>query len=289
MVKSRLVRSVDPDPYPHLPVERGKKDKGVGIWVPQDKHRFLCDYLHASRYAWKRWPERVFIDPFCGPGRIQVEGESFTREGGAVLAWRTLADEAPFSRMLVGDIDPMRAEACERRLQARGATVKSFTGPATETIKAMVQEVPRNALCIAYIDPYNLEFLSFSIIEELAKLKVDLAINFCTMDLQRNAEFEFDPERARFDDAAPGWREDKEIREASKQNVKLAFFRYWCRLVEGLGFEHSREMPLVHNNAGQPIYRMVFFARGHDLPKRIWADVARGRNQSFEFSDCSSN
>lgn len=80
----------------------------------------------------------------------------------------------------------------------------------------------------------------------------------------------------------PGWRVDKEIREASKQNVKLAFFRYWCRLVEGLGFEHSREMPLVHNNAGQPIYRMVFFARGHDLPKRIWNDVARGQNRSLE-------
>ena len=47
---------------------------------------------------------------------------------------------------------------------------------------------------MAYLDPYNLELLAFSIIQELSKLKkVDLAINFSTMDLQRNADLEFDP------------------------------------------------------------------------------------------------
>jgi three-Cys-motif partner protein len=282
MSKSPIMLPIEPDSHPDLPVERGPKNKGVGTWVPQDKHRLMCDYLYASRYAWKKWPERIFIDPFCGPGRIQVEGESFTRDGGAVMAWRALADEAPFSRMLVGDLDPDRARACEQRLRARGAPVTSYAGPAVETIKVMVREVPKNALCMAYIDPYNLELLSFSILEALADLKVDLAINFSTMDLQRNAESEFDPARARFDDAAPGWREDTEVLSSSKQNVKLAFFRYWCRLVQDLGFEHSREMPLVHNNHGHPIYRMVFFARGHDLPNRIWSDVARGPNRSLE-------
>lgn len=136
-------------------------------------------------------------------------------------------------------------------------------------------------LCMALVDPYNLELLDFSIIKELAKLrKVDLAINFSTMDLQRNAELEFDPNRARFDETAPGWREDPAIRTASKQNVPLAFFKYWCDLVKGLGFEHGKEMPLVHNDQGRPIYRMVFFAR-HDLPKRIWSDVARGPNRQL--------
>jgi three-Cys-motif partner protein len=135
---------------------------------------------------------------------------------------------------------------------------------------------------MAYIDPYNLELLSFSIIEELAKLKVDLAVNFSTMDLQRNAELEFDPKRARFDGTAPGWRRDPDILNASKQNLALAFFKYWCDLVRALGFEHSKEMPLVRNEQGRAIYRMVFFAR-HDLPNRIWSDVARGPNRAFEF------
>lgn len=276
--------TVHPDPCPALIVERGPKDKGVGSWVPAHKHRLLCEYLHATRNAWKKWPSHVFIDPFAGPGRIQVEGEKSTRDGGAVLAWRALANTAPFTNMLVGDLDPVRADACEQRLKTIGAPALSFVGPAVETVKLMAAAIPPRSLCMAFIDPYNLEFLSFSIIQELAKLKVDLAINFSTMDLQRNAELEFDPKRARFDGTAPGWRQDSNVLSVSKQNVALAFFQYWCRQVRALGFEHSKEMPLVHNEQGRAIYRMVFFARDK-LPNRIWNDIARGPNRSFQFDE----
>jgi three-Cys-motif partner protein len=119
--------------------------------------------------------------------------------------------------MLVGDLDPDRAHACAERLRAVGAPVTPFVGPADETIKSMVASIPPRSLCMAYIDPYNLELLSFSLIQALATLKVDLAINFSTMDLQRNAELEFDPKRARFDGTAPGWRRDPiSSRQANK-------------------------------------------------------------------------
>jgi hypothetical protein len=52
--------------------------------------------------------------------------------------------------------------------------------------------------------------------------------------------------------------------------------------VLGLGFKHSKEMPLVHNNDNHPIYRLVFFAR-HELPLRVWGDVARGPNRELDF------
>ena len=274
-----------PDPCPSLIVERGPQDKGVGSWVPQEKHRLLCEYLEGSRFAWRKWRSRVFIDPFAGPGRIQVAGETQTRDGGAVRAWRSLAQDAPFTRLFVGDLNPERVAACESRLNALGAPATAFPGPAAETVKAMVAAVPARSLCMAYLDPYNLEFLSFSVIEEIAKLaNVDLAINFCTMDLQRNVELEFDTSRARFDEAAPGWRQHPPILSASRPNVKLAFLRYWIDRVRGLGFEHSREMPLIRNDRGHGIYRIVFFAR-HDFPTRIWSDVARGPNKSLGLFD----
>jgi len=144
----------------------------------------------------------------------------------------------------------------------------------------MVAAVPQGALCMAYVDPYNLQALSFSILRTLATLKIDLAINFSTMDLQRNVDLETDPDRARFDDAAPGWRERFHRSGVSKSGQSGEFFRYWLQLVSDLGFKYSREMPLVSNDQGSPIYRMVFFAR-HDLPTRIWGDVARSRNRDL--------
>jgi three-Cys-motif partner protein len=215
------------------------------------------------------------MDPFAGPGRIQVRGEPSTREGGTVLAWRTLSKDAPFTKILVGDIDETRVHACKARLKAVGAPVQGFIGPAVETVHKMVEAVPRGSLCMAYIDPYNLSYLSFSILQALASLRADLAINFSDMDLKRNVNLESDPKRARFDDTAPGWREHQEKFGTSRSNMQLDFFRYWFGLVSRLGFEHSKEMPLVTNDNGSSLYRMVFFTH-HALPKRIWDDVARG-------------
>lgn len=272
-----------PDPYPSLVIERGPNDEGVGSWVPFEKHRLLRQYLDASRGAWAKWPNRVFIDPFAGPGRIQVKGEASTREGGSVVAWRALEKHAQFTHMFVGDISEARVSACEQRLKALGAPATSFIGPAATTIEQMVAAVPNGSLCFAYIDPYNLALLDFAMIKRLASLKkVDLAINFSTMDLKRNADHELDPDRARFDAAVPGWRDLPFAKTASKQSLQFELFKYWIQLVVGLGFTHSKEMPLITNNSGHEIYRMAFFAR-HDLPNRLWNDIAKGKNQSFDF------
>ena len=188
--------------------------------------------------------------------------------------------------MLVGDKIAERANACAARLKALGAPVTAFAGAAVDTVPKMVAAVPRGALCCAYVDPYNLELLSFDILKALANLKVDLAINFCTMDLTRNAELEFDSDRRPIRRNGSGLAGGAVNANTSKANMPGEFFKYWCGLVEGLGFQYSREMPLVRNDQGRPIYRMVFFAR-HDLPKRIWADVARGPNRTLDLFEGS--
>lgn len=269
---------VHPDPCPQLMIERGPEDRGVGSWVPRDKHRLLSDYLNGTRQAWKKWPQRTLIDPFCGPGRIQVKGESFTRDGGAVVAWRqSQASGAPFTKVLVGDLVGERSNACASRLAALGANVTPFVGPAIETVPAMMKQVPSGggSLCFAYIDPYNLQYLSFPLLKQLASLKVDLAIHFSTMDLLRNVDHELDPQRARFDEVAPGWRANARVVQASKNTLATEFFRYWMALVKDLNFTVAKEMPLITNDSNHGLYRMVFFAR-HELPLRIWDDVARG-------------
>lgn len=81
----RLVK--DADPMPHLPVEHGRNGDGVGSWVPDMKHTFLAKYVEGTRRAREKFKQRVYVDLFCGPGRIQVKGEPATRPGGAqVLA-----------------------------------------------------------------------------------------------------------------------------------------------------------------------------------------------------------
>lgn len=267
------------DSHPELIIERGPHGRGVGRWVPEEKHLYLTRYIDATREAQKKFRQRVLIDPFCGPGRIQVEGEPFTRDGGSIAAFRqSVASGAPYTKVLVGDIDDNRAHANEQRLRAAGASVQGFVGPAQQTIDAMIEAVPFGALALAYIDPYNLEYLSFSIIERLAKLQyVDFAVHFSLMDLTRNIDMELNPERDRFDHALPGWRSRVPTDTLAKASLPGWFFDEWCKAVEALGFKVSGQMPLITDGKGRSIYRLIFFSR-HPLPDRIWNDIARSRN-----------
>lgn len=280
----RLVISAAPeaDPLPNLDVDRGKNGDGVGQWVAQQKHMYLSTYIDAARAAAKSkyFSEWVFIDPFCGPGRMRQRNESTTRPGGSVVAWRqSQASGTPFGKVFIGDINPIKREACEARLRALGAPVQSFLGAAEKTVLDMVRAVPKNALCLVYLDPYNLELLSYSVIETLATLsKVDFVVHFSTMDLIRNVAAELDPERARFDEVSPGWRQ--RLGGVANQSLAVAFFDDWYKKVKTLNFEFSKAMPLITNDDQREIYKLVFFAR-HDLPIKLWADVARDPNLSL--------
>lgn len=268
------------DACPHLPVEQGPDGRGVGSWVPARKHMLLAEYLHSTRKAWAspHWRHRVYIDPFCSWGRARVDGEPFTRDGGAVVAWReSVASGAPFTHVFVGDIDPDRADGCAQRLRALGAPVRAFHGPASLTVPDMAAAVPGQALTLAFLDPYSLGLLTLDLFQALQRLRADVAAHFSVYDLVRNCEMELDPGRDRFEAVAPGWRQSPHVLGRSAANTRLAFFHFWRLQVEGLGWSSSGEVPLIHNDSGAPLYRLVFFAH-HELPLRVWADIARAQS-----------
>jgi three-Cys-motif partner protein len=284
-INKRLIlsREIEPDSHPDLSVDEGKNGGGVGSWVHEEKHRYLATYIDAARSAVNsgKFSQWVYIDPFCGPGRMRAKNESMTRPGGAMVAWRqSEISGAAFGKVLVGDIDGEKASACHQRLAAAGCGVKSFVGPADETVQSMIREVPPRALCLVYIDPYNLPLLSFKMIKALAALpKVDFVVHFSTMDLVRNVDAELDPQRARFDEVSPGWRE-RLGNTYNKTRLPAAFFDDWHAAVKGLGFTFSKGVPLIRNDDQREIYKLVFFAR-HDLPLKLWGDVSRDATRSL--------
>lgn len=280
MNNKRLITSEHPipDTYPELVIERGKNDKGVGKWVVEQKYSYLCMYIDAARKTTAKWTNLIYVDPFCGPGRIQVRDESFTRPNGAMTAWlQSKKSGSPFTKLLIGDISQERTNACHERLKAQGANVASFVGPAEETVKKMVTAIPTNSLCLVYVDPYNLELLNYEMIKTLAKLKyVDFVFHFSTMDLTRNIDFELT--RGRFDRVAPGWQEHTS--EASKSNLFPIFFKYWQKLIKALDYTCSKSMPLITNDRHAGIYNLIFFAK-HPLPLKFWKDITKSPNKDL--------
>src|SRR3954467_2676507 len=116
--------AANPDPCPGLRVLE------IGEWS-LEKHDLLRRYVHASWAARQKWPHRSFIDLFCGPGRVAVRKRNVQTDGGAVVAWRQAkATGGRFTQIVIGDIDPIAAEACKARLDALQAPVETLVGPA---------------------------------------------------------------------------------------------------------------------------------------------------------------
>ncbi|WP_334108934.1 three-Cys-motif partner protein TcmP [Methylobacillus sp.] len=269
-----------PDDYPGASIEKAKNGQGVGSWVHQDKHTLLCKFLIGSHAAAKRFPSWVFIDPFCGPGRLQVKGESFTRPNGAMIAWlQSIECGRPFDVMLINDFDSNRTEACKKRLELKGMhNVIAFSGPAKDVVPKMIEQVPIGALCTVYLDPYNLALLNYEMISALSTLKyVDFVINFSTMDLMRNGDLELDPSRARFDEVLPGWSSSGPI---AKQRLQEVFISTWMQKIESLGFTFSNSAPMINNDDHRGIYRLMCFAR-HEIPLRVWRDISRNATKDL--------
>lgn len=252
----------------------------VGEWIA-DKHDLLCDYIQISTYARKKYlpPSgrggSTYIDLFCGPGRAKVKASGEMVDGGCVAAWRkSQASGAPFSKVIIGDIDEERLALAKVRLEKLGAPVITLLGPATETAAMAVRHCPVGALNFAYLDPYSLGALDFSIIEMLATLyRIDVMVHVSQMDLQRNFDRNSVKDGTALDIFAPDWRDDVDTNSTQRAG-RQAYFEYWKRLVQSTGIKTNAEMRLITGPGNQPLYLLLLATR-HELAHKFWGIVAK--------------
>jgi three-Cys-motif partner protein len=259
----------------------------VGAWT-NVKHDRLRRYLDISRAARHRFltgssKTATFVDLFCGPGRARVRGNGQWIDGSAVAAWKISSDsEAPFSGIYVADKDPIRRAACVERLRHLDAPVHELAGSAVEASAEFVKAVSRFGLHFAFLDPYNLSDLDFRIIRALAVLKrIDLLVHVSVMDLQRNLSANLDPDATAFDQFAPGWRANIDLKRGPFE-LRRQVVDYWRKLVSELGKHPSDEMELIKGEGGQRLYWLLLVAE-HELAHKFWNATSGGKQTSLPF------
>lgn len=151
-----------------------------------EKHNYLRRYLDISRGVRQKFlgPRKAgasFIDLFCGTGRARIRETGQWIDGGAIVARKIgQMGSAAFSQILLSDIDGTRRRACIERLLRLGAPVTELSGAAIDAAKEVMTAVHRLGLHFAFLDPYNLAELDFSIIKTLSQLKrIDILICKC--------------------------------------------------------------------------------------------------------------
>jgi three-Cys-motif partner protein len=157
-------------------------------------------------------------------------------------------------------------------LQKAGAPVEPETGTAEETLGRIIPKLDRFGLHFAFLDPYNLDSLSFELIRKLAGLqRMDILIHVSLQDLNRNLLRYLGRASSPLDSFAPDWRAHVD-RGRSLEHVRGKLFEYWRSLVRQVGMSTAETAELVVGPNNQPLYWLAFVAR-HERALEFWEKI----------------
>lgn len=157
------------------------------------KYILLRKYVDICSSVRHKWPARCcYIDLYCGPGRSRVGSGGEFVDGSATVAWKASLEvkrgrDSRFAECFIADVDAQNVRVAKARLQSLGASVIDFVGEAKATVESVLARLPSNGLHLAFLDPYGLRALPFSVIQSLAaRSSLDILLHFSIMDLRRN-------------------------------------------------------------------------------------------------------
>jgi three-Cys-motif partner protein len=267
------------DPIDGLPVDE------VGPWA-SEKHDRLRKYIDASRGARAKFlpPKNQggasYIELFSGPGRSWIRDTSRIIDGSPLVAYRSAhAGGSRFSDLHLNDLKPGNSAALLQRMRALGASPNNYTDAADVAVDKIVAALNPAGLHFAFLDPYNLEQMPFSIIRKLATLpRMDMLIHVSLQDLQRNLDKHTRPSGV-LDAFMPGWRQNVDPGQ-SINGLRAALLEFWLAEIRQLGTTPAEGIELVVGPNNQRLYWLVFVS-AHDLGQKLWNAVRGLRGQSI--------
>ena len=249
----------------------------VGPWA-SEKHERLRKYIDAYRGARAMFlPNKgtggaSYIDLFSGPGRSQVEGTAQFIDGSPLVAFRAAqSSRAGFSNLHFNDLDSENVDALRQRISNLGGAANFYSERGDAAVDRIIYALNPAGLHFAFLDPYNLENLSFSIIKKLATLpRMDMLIHVSIFDLQRNLRRYLNDRRV-LDAFMPGWHGAVDV-NGSDHAVRRQLLEHWLGLIKSLGTTPADGIELVSATGGQRLYWLVFVS-AHPLGRKLWNDI----------------
>ena len=126
----------------------------------------------------------------------------------SLIAARTaIESNTPSSAIHISDTSSDYVNACRERLERLGVSVEAHVGRAEEVVHDVVDALHPSALHFAFLDPFGLEALPFSVVPPLASMeRMDLLIHVNAMPLRRNPNYRASADSP-VDRFFPGWRD----------------------------------------------------------------------------------
>ena len=249
-------------------------------WAEQ-KHDYLRRYLHISFAARRKFinagGKATYTELFCGPGRLYNKSSGGFIDGSPLVAYKeSLRTKTDFTAIYLADEQADFCQAVERRLRAVNPAINVVAHPLKSEAAArrIVRSLDNSGINVAFLDPFNLGALPFTIVQTFATLKkIDMIIHVSAMDLIRQLPSAMKGRATTLDLFAPGWRNAVAGLKAGEE-ARGKFIEHWLRLIEGLGLEAAVKWRLITGPTNQPLYWLVLVAR-HELAAKFWDESGK--------------
>ena len=251
----------------------------VGPWA-KEKHQRLHKYVDISRGVRRKFLRNsqcaTYIDLFCRSGRALIRETDDKIDGSPLVAFKSARDGgAPLSEIHVADLEEEKVTAAAKRIGGAGGAATTYVGKAEDVATRIVERLNPYGLHFAFLDPYNLDDLPFSVIRAFSDLRrIDMLIHLSAQDLQRNLDAYSMSTDGPLDRFAPGWRTAVSQKQTQKA-TRAAYIAYWASKMEALGLPPARRTELVSGTTkNQRLYWLVFVSRS-DFAKSLWDKIRR--------------
>ena len=149
----------------------------VGPWA-SEKHGRLRRYIQASHGARAKFLPPVgtggasYIELYSGAGRSFIKDTGQIIDGSALAAYKAAhASGHRFSELHLSDREKQNSDALSQRIRALGGAATSYFGDAATVVDRVVSAINPRDLHLAFLDPFNLAQLPFSIIKDFDEFK----------------------------------------------------------------------------------------------------------------------
>ena len=239
-----------------------------GSWS-KDKLYFVSYFSSLFNGGMKnRWPTRAYVDLFAGPGRCK-DRETGIEFAGSPLA--ALECQTPFTHLFFNDIDKGFVDALTKRQERLHpqANVEYLNLDCNRAAQQIAQQIPKGALTLAFIDPWNYE-LTFDSLAHLGRRQAtDLIVTFHTTAIKRNAHQQIAAVDAFLDDQnwrARYWESQGNV---SRPPTTVLIDTFQSRLRSRLGYTQFGDPMSIRNSAGAPIFYLLFASK-HPKGLEFW-------------------
>jgi three-Cys-motif partner protein len=149
----------------------------VGVWA-LEKHERLRKYISAARGARRKYlpPSgtggATYVDLYCGSGKAIIRDTGQEIDGSPLVAFKCARDgNARFSEIHLGDVDSEKLAVAVQRIKNLGSVAIEHEGPADRAVDSVINYLNPSGLHFAFLDPFNLQDLPFSVIRKLSQFQ----------------------------------------------------------------------------------------------------------------------